>query len=455
MSSAAFRRALFLITFVTAGSVSRAGEPVALEEPPTDARVKLVSTEVHTAGKVYTAIGGGKTAEHVLDAVAAFRYRERRLPPGGREARALRALREMELASLVTRVADHETRVELPAHLSLLVVRGEREGCQTFCPDAPMTRESVDLLELPGDPLALTALLPRNPIETGGEWRPAEWAPQMLATIEAVDKLDMTCRLASVDNAAARVEFTGRVTGQRQGANTEVDITGHLVFDRLQKLIVSASAKYAIKTSIGATTPGIDATVDVTVDRSLSPSPGRLTDKLAETIPLEPPARIQELVFEAAPWGVRLTHDRNWHVFQSLLEGSLRVVILRLMDRGNLICQCNISPVAAVSPGQATPAEQFEADVRQALGKRLRQVDAREQIPTDEGATIVRIATSGEIELAGEKGTVKLPMNWIYYLCTDPSGKQVSFVFSIEPAYLETLAGRDLAMVKSLRFVKR
>jgi hypothetical protein len=454
MPFAACRRALFVVPIVTAVTGAPAGEPVALDEPSTDSRVKLIATEVHTTGKVYTAIGGGKTASHHLDAVAAFRYRERRLAPAGRDARALRALREMELASLVTRVADHETRVELPSSLQLIVVRGEREGCQSFCPDSPMTRETIDLLEIPGDPLALTALLPRTTVDTGAEWKPPEWAPQMLATIEAVDKLDMTCRLASADSASARIQFTGRVTGQRQGANTEVDITGHLVFDRLQNLIVSAAAKYAIKTSIGATTPGIDATVDVTVDRSLSPGSGRLTDRLAESIPLEPPTHLQDLVFDAQPWGVRLSHDRNWHVFQSLLEGSLQVVILRLMDRGNLICQCNISPVAAVSPGQATPAEQFEADVRQALGKRLKQVETREQIPA-EGVTIVRVVTSGEIELAGEKGTVPLPMNWIYYLCTDTSGKQVSFVFSIEPAYLEALAGRDLAMVKSLRFVTR
>jgi hypothetical protein len=455
MPIAAIRHVLVVSFSVSAGFMCRAEEPFVLDEPATDSRVKLIATEVHTSGKVYTAIGGGKTAEHALDAVAAFRYRERRLPPGGRDARALRALREMELASLVTRVADHETRVELPSNLQLIVVRGEREGCQSFCPESPMTRESVDLLELPGDPLALTALLPRTTVDAGAEWKPPEWAPQMLATIEAVDKLEMTCRLASADAAAARVEFTGRVTGQRQGANTEVDITGHLVFDRLQRLIVSATAKYVIKTSIGATTPGIDATVDVTVDRSLSPSPGRLKDTLAESIPLEPPPQLQDLVFNAEPWGVRLAHDRNWHLFQSLLEGTLRVVILRLMDRGNLICQCNISPVASVSPGQATPPEQFEADVRQALGKRLLQVESREQIPAGDGGTILRVLTSGEIELAGENGTVKLPMNWIYYLCTDTSGKQVSFVFSVEPAYLEALAGRDLAMVKSLRFVKR
>jgi len=452
--SFSFRRCALLLFSLVVGTPCRAGEMLTLDEPATDARVKLVSTEVHTSGKVYTALGGGKTASHELDAAAAFRYRERRLPPGGRDARALRALRELELASLVTRVADHETRVELPSGLQLIVVHGERVGFQSFCPDSPMTRETVDLLDLPGDPLALTALLPRSAVEPGAEWKPPEWVPQMLATIEAVDKLEMTCRLATADSASARVEFSGRVTGQRQGANTEVDITGHLTFDRLQKLIVSAAAKYAIKTSIGATNPGIDATVDVNVDRSLSPGPGRLTDKVAESIPLEPPAYLQDLVFDAEPWGVRLSHDRNWHLFQSLLEGSLRVVILRLMDRGNLICQCNISPVAPVSPGQATPPEQFEADVKQALGKRLKKIESREQIPAADGGTIVRLVTSGEIELAGENGAVKLPLNWIYYLCTDKSGKQISFVFSIEPAYLEALAGRDVTMVKSLRFVK-
>jgi hypothetical protein len=150
MPFAACRRALFVVPMVTAVTGAPAGEPVALDEPSTDSRVKLIATEVHTTGKVYTAIGGGKTASHNLDAVAAFRYRERRLAPAGRDARALRALREMELASLVTRVADHETRVELPSNLQLIVVRGEREGCQSFCPDSPLTRETIDLLEIPG-----------------------------------------------------------------------------------------------------------------------------------------------------------------------------------------------------------------------------------------------------------------------------------------------------------------
>jgi hypothetical protein len=111
--------------------------------------------------------------------------------------------------------------------------------------------------------------------------------------------------------------------------------------------------------------------------------------------------------------------------------------------------------VASVAPGQATSPEQFEADVREALGKRLLRIESREQLPTDDGRTILRVATAGEMELAGDKGTVKLPMTWIYYLCTDRSGKQVSFMFSIEPAYLEALARRDLAMVRSLRFSAR
>ena len=56
--------------------------------------------------------------------------------------------------------------------------------------------------------------------------------------------------------------------------------------------------------------------------------------------------------------------------------------------------------------------------------------------------------------VSGEQGPVKLPMTWIYYLCADRSGKQMLFVFVVEPEYVKLLAGRDLAMVRSVRFAR-
>ena len=112
------------------------------------------------------------------------------------------------------------------------------------------------------------------------------------------------------------------------------------------------------------------------------------------------------------------------------------------------------SAVAATAPGQSTPPEKFEADIQQALGDRFRKFVSREKIPTDDGRSLMRVVAEGELELRGDNGSVQIPMNWIYYLCTGRDGRQVSFVFSIEPAYLEALGRRDVAMVESLRFTK-
>jgi hypothetical protein len=317
-----------------------------------------------------------------------------------------------------------------------------------------MARESVDLLELPGDPLIMSALLPRSPVTPGAQWKAPEWAAQMLASLEAVDTAELNCRLASATAAAAVIEFNGAVHGQRYGANSDVVITGRMTFDRQAQLIRQATAKYEIKSSVGTINPGIDAIVDVTVERMPAESPGRLTDAVAEAIPLEPPAGDLQLEFSATPWGVTLSFDRKWFVFQALLEGTPQVAILRLMENGSLICQCNLSPIAAAAPGLHTPINQFEADIQAVLGDKFKSFTSREQLPTDDGRTILRLVATGEMTVNGEQGAVTLPMNWIYYLCADRTGKQMSFVFVVEPEYMKLLAGRDLEMVKSVRFTR-
>ena len=92
-----------------------------------------------------------------------------------------------------TQVASHDSGAELPPKQRLVVVHGERGGLQCYCPEQSMSRETVNLLELPGDPLILSALLPRTPVTPGAQWKAPEWTAQMLATLEAVDKVELNC----------------------------------------------------------------------------------------------------------------------------------------------------------------------------------------------------------------------------------------------------------------------
>jgi hypothetical protein len=129
------------------------------------------------------------------------------------------------------------------------------------------------------------------------------------------------------------------------------------------------------------------------------------------------------------------------------------VAILRLVELGSLVSQCNLSPAPSAVPGQTTPLERFETDIQQSLGERFSEIVSRERIPTDDGRLIYRVVAAGNVVIKSTKGRSDIPMNWIYYLVAHPQGRQASFVFSVEPQLLEQLKDQDRELVLSLRFL--
>lgn len=429
-----------------------AADPVTLAQPATDQRAFQARVDVQTTGHVYTSRTGGKSERHTMNAAAQFEFIERRLPPGGRDAQALRAVRDFQSARMETVVSDRRTSTELAPRERLIVANGEREGVSVYSPTTLLSRDTLDLLEMPADPLVLTALLPTGEVETGAEWTPAEWVTQMFATVEAVEAIQAKCRLDSLEGNKAVISVACRVRGQRLGANTDVDISGTITFDTGAKAISAAALTYGVKSTIGTVTPGLDARTEVRLTRRASATPGRLAEQVLDAIPVTAPTAAQRLVFEAEPWRIRLSHGRGWHVFQAVLEGSPQVVILRQIDRGSLVCQCNVAKLPSAAAGQHAPKEQFDHDIERSLGSRFKQFLSRDTIPSENGRMIYRVEVEGESEVTGSKGSVQIPMNWIYYLVADPSGRQMSFVFAVEPSLRGQLAEEDIEMVQGVQF---
>ena len=429
-------------------------EPVDLAEPATDTRTFTTRTSVVTTGKVFTFNSDGKPEPLELKATAQLEFHSRRLPSAGRDAESLRSAREFVSAQVDTEVADFKTGAKLPAQLKTVIASGTREGVRSYCPDVLMTREALDLLEMPGDPLGLVAILPGDPVDVGAEWTPPEWAAQMLAGVEAAETTEIKCNFESIDKGYALFAVNGSVKGQRLGSIATVTFVGKVQYNIAEKFMTGARMRYQVKSDVGTINPGLEAQVDVTFSRSKAAGPGLLTDAYLQAVPLDPPAAALELVFDAVPWGVRLLHSRSWHLFQAVYDGQHPVAILRMMNSGALVSQCNISPVLSVKPGERTPPQQFEQDIQQSLGARLKQLVDQEDIPTQNGQFIYRVVAEGEVEITGDKGAVKLPMNWIYYLCTNTDGRQVSFVFAVEPHLREQLGQEDRNIVTSTTFFK-
>ncbi|MBT6497579.1 MAG: hypothetical protein HOL01_23960 [Planctomycetaceae bacterium] len=418
----------------------QAAEKVTLNEPVTDSRVYRVDHQLNVSGQLETAAGGGKSRTLELKVAADHRFRERRLSGTGRGPAALRSLRDYDTAQAKIVVAGQTSSSRLRANRRRSVAQGRRDGVVSYSPTGSMTSGEVELLEVPADSLALLALLPLNPIEVGDTWEPASWAVQMLTGTEAILKSKLTCKLDKVASDTAHVSFNGSIEGATDGASTEIKLTGNYQFDLKRGFIKQAEMTQTEKRTVGAVSPGMNIEAKVILKRQLAKTPGPLTTAAVEQIPLEPPESAMQLTLQT-PWNVRLNHGRDW----SLFHQSGDTAVLRLLDAGSLIAQCNMTHITSAAAGKHTSEEQFQNDVRQALGKRLKTITKAEQLEVTDGRFLYRVTAVGESN--------GVQMHWFYYLCAAPSGQQVTFVFAVETKLLKQLANRDLKIVSTIEFL--
>ena len=444
---------LFLILVVCDATVF-AADKIELAESETDTRVRMVRSHVQVSGQLQTAAGGGKKIPLKLNADAQYRFLERRLSGAGRNAETLRTARLYRFANNDAEVtptdapagaASKKSTLKLPETRHLIVAHGRREGALLYSPTATLTYDQLDLLNTPGDSMSLLSLLPREEVAVGDSWKPETWAVQMLCGIEAMTKGEIICKLEEANASTARVSFTGSAEGATLGSPTSVQLTGEFTFDRVAKLMTHARVKQTENLAIGAAKPGLEATASVTVERSLAEDNSEaklLADSAVAEIPLEPAPEMQFLRFES--WAVRFYHDRGWHQFHQTND----VAVLRLMEQGSLVAQVNVSPIPAAASGSHTSEEQFQTDIRQSLGKRLKSITKAEPLKPRNATDrryLFRVTVDGEAD--------GVPMTWFYHLCAAPTGQQISFVFAVETKNLDKFNNRDLSLVRLLEFI--
>jgi len=429
-----------LILLGWCGNAQAAGETYTFSAPADDARVFSVTSRVTVDGQLQTALGGGKAQALKLHVDASFQHRERRLPGTGRDAAALRALRMYSRADAVITVSQQRLSERLRPARRLIIAQGQRSGVVFYSPRGPLTGNEVELLDGPGDSLAMPALLPLRAVAVGDVWSPASWVIQMLTGTDAVLKSRLQCKFESLTNHVARITCQGSLDGAVDGAATNIKLSGHLTYNLDQRYITGWELVQTEKTSIGPVSPGREVTARIVVNRARAKKTDPLTDAIVGTIPLEPKPSQMLLVFRS-PMNIRFPYDRHWHIFHQ----TGKLAVLRLLEKGSLIAQCNIRSVTAAAPGQHTPEQQFQADIREALGANLKSITKAEQLKVTDGRFLYRVTAKGTSH--------GIEMDWIYYLCADPSGRQIAMVFSVESKLREKLTNRDLEIVNRLRFV--
>ena len=207
----------------------------------------------------------------------------------------------------------------------------------------------------------------------------------MLTDTEAASKSELTCKLESVEADVAKVSVEGTVEGATAGSTGTIEIHGFYLFDIRNQRLTQGKIEQKEKRTIGTVSPGLDVTAKVVVEHSAGIKYPGLTEEDAAKIPLDPPPELLKLRFRAA-WNVEFLHDRDWHVFQQFPT----VAVLRRLEKGTFVAQCNLAPVRQAAPG-STSRSSGSNDIKTSLGKRLKKIESAETIPCDDKRFIYRV----------------------------------------------------------------
>ncbi|HEY2415699.1 MAG TPA: hypothetical protein VGI40_25900 [Pirellulaceae bacterium] len=388
--------------------------------------------------------GDSKEVKHVpLKATGELYYFERLLP-AAKKGGPTRILRDYQSAHAKIRLHESDISNELRPERKLVGIQLDGDKSTFFSPNGPLTREELELVSVPGGGIVPDSLLPERAVKIGDKWPLSDATVARLLDLDSVSQHDVACSLDSVKDKenVAVISLAGKVAGAIDGVSSDIELKGKLNYDLKQRTVTWLTLAYKENRAIGHSQPGFEVLTTVRMVSAPAQPVVALGDKALADVPLEasPGQTLVEVESEAG--GFHLTHDRRWTV---ILERP-DVTVLRFVDQGDLISQCNISPLPALAKGEQLSMDGFQEEVKRVLGKNFEEmVEATEEV-SESGLRILRVVVAGK---AGE-----LPIQWAYYHISDEAGHRASLVFTIESNLLERFASVDRELVANFEFIE-
>ena len=438
---------LFLLTVPLIARVGLAAEPIDLTPRLAVGDTAKVSIRLEAGGHTLVrteAEGKGASADQKLpmSVSAELDYVEQRRAKDAKSASPL-AVRYYDQAEAVLKVDNSGLTPRLAENRRLIAVERDDSRARLYSPDGPLSREQLDLIDVIGNSFYVDQLLPTRPVANGDTW---EHDSSMMGPFLALDSVAV-CEMKSVldeHNANfAKVRLAGVVHGMSDGAAIEMDVRALYLFDRRQGRITRLNLAIRENRSIGVATPGVEAVAKLQMTIAPIKSSPRLTNDAVAKATAAKRTPTRDVLFEAAPLGFRVRHDRQWYVTSEQRESTT----LRRVDGGDLVAQCTLTALPPKSAGRQVTLDQFQKDVTYSLGKSFGELVSSRQWQNAAGHYCFELVARGLVE--------EVPVEWHYYLVAPESGHRVSVAVTIEKPMVERVAGADRELVESLELFPR
>jgi hypothetical protein len=351
-----------------------------------------------------------------------------------------RSVRYYDQAAAVIKIDEGGVEPRLAKERRMVVAETAGGRVTLFSPAGPLTRPELDLIDVPANSLILDSLLPSRAVGIGDRWQLADDMVAGLLGLDAVSQSNVECELKEVAGPRAKLELAGRVLGAVGGVGTEIEVKGKYRYDFEMRRVTGLGLLVKERRSIGHVTTGLDVVAKLQLALGPAGDNKHLTDAKLARQDLSPRPDSLLLRCESPTKKFTILHSRDWH----LMTDSGELLALRLVDRGELVAQCNVSVLPDVRPGHIPSLAKFQQDLRRSLDKSFDNFVEASESTNSAGYRVMRVVVEGQIS--------DLPLHWHYYLVTDEAGHAAVLAFTVENELVPRLAEADGELVASLRF---
>jgi hypothetical protein len=366
----------------------------------TGGRVQL---ELRVAGDLFaTAAPDAAPVRQPITLEATFDFLERPEPAAGPRGVA----RRYRAAEATIHAAGRQTRRQLAADAAELLVALEGTTPVPYLAAGFLSRNELELLQVPCDPLLVDGLRPDRVVTARDSWKlDADLAAGLLA-IDTIDSGGLEATLETVAEGVARIRLAGTIVGGVDGAPTRLEVQGtaHAAATaeedgegwRIDGAVAELEATISERREAGWVSPGL--AIEATVVMRRSATIGRTPVEAESTaeraaLPDRPQGEGRPgMIWHRHP-GDRyaLVLDSRWRVVEDGPEG----LVMRFVDRGALVAQCSILPLPRIRPDSPPSEETVGKDLRRSLAEQFGLLAESEAVRREDGTRVVRVVADG------------------------------------------------------------
>jgi hypothetical protein len=378
-----------------------------------------------------------------LEAKAKHRFTERHMAlTEGLPSTTARYYTEATATAIVE--TDKSTR-SLPVDRKLIIARLSSDGLFCFSPGGSLSRDELDLVTDHFNTQCLPGLLPGKTVNVGDTWKLSDSVVQAACRFDATIKSSFTGKLTSLKDGIATFTIDGSVEGLENGSKISLTVAASGEFDAAAGHINSLVWKQKDQRDQGPANPASQVEARITLKRdNIVAGQKELSDESLAAIPDgELPPRLTDLRQVDPKGRYALLHSRNWYV-TGQTDAHL---IIRLLDRGELIAQATVTVWNKMEPGKHVAIDDFKKAVASAPGWTPGKTIADGELPAPAGRWLYRLEVEGKME--------DVPVVQTFYLLAGPQGDQVVVTVAAKPEKVKAIANRDLSLVNAIEFGKK